>query len=362
MQFDVKKSIEVLLLVAVLVLGFVLFTSQFSQFDIEGTTLALDVRIESFRDWQLTYCDTCYVNPPWSQIILLPLGALSFQAAWGAIGYMTLLVLLLAAPKFPHMPKLLLSVFLTVFSYLSLRTISDGNPETLVTLGTLFVIWGYEKRHALLVALGVLIVTYKPQSAVLLVLVLGIYMLQTWPTKQWLRAAIYVLALVIPTLLWIGQEWIYVIQNLSTQSSIMDSSLLAATIRADWPMWTTWVGRGAVVVLTLAYALWAKPYMTREKAGMLIAAGLIVAPYAAGNSALSIYAVGIVVMVFKQQTRWVGLILLILANALYITLGQDNWLLNYSAYYWTGFFILSWLLLGWGAYQQDKLLPKTRQL
>jgi hypothetical protein len=110
--------------------------------------------------------------------------------------------------------------------------------------------------------------------------------------------------------------------------------------------------RGVLIAVSLGVAYFTRWTLSREKAGMLIAASLLIAPYAAGNSALSIYAVGVLPLFFTR--RWLGVFLVVLTNALYLMLGQNEWMFRYSAYYWTGYFFVAWLVLGWVVWQTER--------
>jgi hypothetical protein len=354
-----SRSVQILLIFSVIIMGFVAFLSFFSRLNIDDTTLGIDVEVGVFRGWTIDYEATDrnrIMNPPWSLLFLVPYGAMSFRTAWALMAYLTMLSLIISVPRLRKLGFSTLSLLLVVLSLPALRVIVDGNPEYMVTAGALFTVWGYHQKYPWLVALGVLMVSYKPQSSILLIFVLGVSMLRTWPVRSWIQSLIGVLMVVVPTLLWKGSDWWANVQASETQGSIVDSALRTSLARTGmFPNWVGWILSVIIVLVTLWVCLRTRPDITRERAGMLIAAMLLVSPYAAGNSAMSIYAVGAIPL-FVKSWRW-GLPLIVGANALYIMFltGQTEWLFNYSAYYWTGFFLLSWIILGVYVYQHERL-------
>lgn len=103
------------------------------------------------------------------------------------------------------------------------------------------------------------------------------------------------------------------------------------TFRASW---------GLLLAATL-YVVWAdRPTIEREKAGMLIAASLLLSPYAAGNSLLTVLAVGIIPLL--QSRPAAGAILVALADLPYLFLPAHDIQFRWSIYYWTAMLIVTW--------------------
>ncbi len=76
---------------------------------------------------------------------------------------------------------------------------------------------------------------------------------------------------------------------------------------------------------------------------MLIAGSLLIAPYAAGNSVLSVLAIGLIPLL--QANRLLGGILIVLVNLPY--LWSSDLLYNFQAYYWTVVIFITWAFLAW---------------
>jgi hypothetical protein len=118
-------------------------------------------------------------------------------------------------------------------------------------------------------------------------------------------------------------------------------SLIAVLTRlgfASWMIGLVWI---IVLVVTLYVSLTSQPVMGREKAGMLIAASLSLAPYSVGNSFLTVLAIGIIPLF--QKRPWPGLLLILLADLPLLFPPQ-------IAYNWGANYIEFLLLLTWGVF------------
>ncbi|MFW5772768.1 MAG: glycosyltransferase 87 family protein, partial [Phototrophicaceae bacterium] len=272
---------------------FVLF---FRSLPIEGTSLGIDRIFWAFDGGDIFYQGHDGLrNPPWSVLILIPTGFMDDRTAWGLLVFFTLAVQITSVPHTAHRWRYWLATLLVVVSFPSLRNIADANLEGLIVAGGVLAVAGYRLRHPWILAAGILLVTAKPQASILLVLVLGVYVLQTWPRRLWLKTGVLVLAVVIPTLIWRGQEWLAAVRGTYQAGSIIDVSLSAALDRIGGvPVWLIVAVQIAFALATLVIAWRADRSLSREKAGMLVAAGLLLAPYAAGNSVVSVLAIGMI--------------------------------------------------------------------
>lgn len=318
--------------------GFALF---FDQLPIEGTSLAID--------WQdiypglagfVQYGISKMRNPPWSLAILLPLRHLSVQASWGVWNFVSLVVLLLSVPRPPQRIRFWLSALLLIVSYPALRLLADGNLDPMTIAGALLCVIGYQQRHTLGLAAGILLVSTKPQASVLLLVALGVYILQTWPPRAWLRLGAILAVVVIPALVWRGPAWIEAVFSIQERGSLMDVSLWAALTRAALPVALRVALWLAVLGLTLGVAWQTGRRFSRYKAAMLIAASLLIAPYAAGNTVLVVMAVGVIPL-FQARPGW-GLLLIALFDLPFL-IPPEALLVSF------GYYSTLLLLLLWGA-------------
>jgi hypothetical protein len=166
-----------------------------------------------------------------------------------------------------------------------------------------------------------------------------------------------VLALVVgPCLLWFGPAWISGMAAIAERGSIMDVSLGAALNRLGLPLISVGLGWMFLAGATLALARFTRPDLSREKAAILIAASLLLSPYAAGNSYLTVVAVGVLPLFFARP--WLGGLLLALTSLPYFA--NRDLLFYGQAYYWTALLLLTWAGLAWRVWRESTApLPST---
>jgi hypothetical protein len=329
-----------------LVIAGALFVVFFEHLPIEGTSLAIDwqglwgaiaggeIRYESSRGFRI---------PPWDALLILPLGFLSMRASWGLIAFITLLVLVVSVPR--SRPRWLywLAILLLVTSFPALRHSADGNFEALVIGGILLIVHGYTRQQPYLLAGGILLAVAKPQEVVLLVVVLAIYVLQTFPRQKLFRVAGALAVIVIPLMIWRGGEWLTAMLTIAQRGSIMDVSLAASLSRTE--MFSPIVVNGLWLLFlgaTLVISWKSDRTFSRDKAAMLVAASLLISPYAAGNSVLTVLAVGIIPL-FLQRPLLAGLLILLFDNLYF----WNADMLYHGSYYWTAILLLCWGLFAW---------------
>jgi hypothetical protein len=264
--------------------------------------------------------------------------------------YFTLVVLIVSVPPTRQKWLYWLSIFLLITAFPTLRNIADANLEGLVIAGGVLLVAGYQRRNPYIVAAGVLLTTAKPQASILLILVAGIYILQTWSVREWMKAAIAVLVVVIPTFIWRGEDWLAAMQGTYQAGSVIDVSLSAALERADFaPIFAIYAAQGFVLVVTLLTAWFSQRTLSREKAGMLIACGLLLAPYAAGNSVGNVLAVGVIPLLIVSPATGIALIALMDFPFLWST----ETLVKYQSYWWTFILVLTWASINWRLYRNE---------
>ncbi|MBN8620015.1 MAG: hypothetical protein J0L63_13990 [Anaerolineae bacterium] len=354
------QMIQAGLLLLAVTASAVMLVSFFDRIPIEGTSLALDWKglWQAMRGGIITYQNELgFRIPPWTALLVAPLGFLSMQASWGLMAFITIMVLLISVPRVRSKGLYLVSIFLLILSYPSLRHTADGNFEAIIISGALLTIYGYQKEKVLPFAIGILLIVSKPQESSFVIAALGIYALVSQKRRFWLYSALVVLAVSLPFLLVWGKDWITTMLAISERGSIMDMSLMAALNR------TGFIPPPLVLVIWLLftcanlYIVWvSRPRLSREKVGMLIGASLLIAPYAAGNSMVTVLAIGIIPLF--QARRYSGLLLILLINTQFF-LSRD-FLFQWGAYYATTILLLSWGFLAWRVMSgQDEPLRKT---
>lgn len=324
----------------------------FEQLPIEGTSLGIDW----FRAWnglqggKMLYSDSTGLRiAPWTLPVVVPLGYLSFRSSWGVLVLGTLAVLILSVPRTGKRWLHWLSILLLITSFPAMRHAVDGNFEALTIGGVLLIVAGFRQGVPWLLAAGLLLGSAKPQETWILLAVVGWYLLRSWPPGKIARLALIVGPIVLLGLLLAGSIWIGGMGAIVERGSIMDVSLMAATTRAGFGQAGTIVCWAGLLGASGFFSLSGKPVLNREKAAMLMCTSQLLAPYTAGNSYLSILAVGVIP--FFQSNRLLGTVLLILTNVMYL-FPRDiaYW---WSAYYTTGLLLVIWAILGWTTYRTE---------
>jgi hypothetical protein len=346
-----------LLIVSAIVVSF------FERFPIEGTSLAIDWKslYGGIQGGRVSY-ETGLRAAPWVIPFIYPLGFLSLRASWGMLTLITLGILLISVPRTRKRWLYFGSIFLLIVSVPNLRHTADGNFEGLIIAGVLLLLGGLHKRNPVLVAFGVVLASTKPQETWLFLAAAAFEMLRTWtrlpdfPRKIGTVAGIAAL-IVLPCLLLFGGEWLREMVGIPERGSIMDASLAAASARAAIPApigIAAWIG----ILAATAFVTVRTPGLSREKAGMLIAASLILAPYAAGNSYLTILAIGVIPLF--QARPLIGFGVAMLANVTLFL--PDSLEFSYGATYMTFVFFITWAVLAFATsnflYNPHKKMPK----
>ncbi|MBN1439126.1 MAG: DUF2029 domain-containing protein [Anaerolineales bacterium] len=312
----------------------------------EGTTLALDwISIRAgLEDWDLAYAvENGLRYPPWSAALLLPLAQIPMGAGWGVIAFLTLAVLSLCLPGGTRPGRTrILAIFALALSYPALRTIADGNIEFLVLAGLVILERGLIGKKPVLAGVGLLLAATKVQETWILILALPLLAGKEWFPRRGAGALGTAAAVGLPAMAWRGREWLLSIVTSPFRGSIMDSSLLATAQRLigiPWAACLIWCGMAAATVFVCARHLRG---FSREAFGFLLAASLLLAPYAAGNNVLIVYALGVVPMLVLRRGE--GILLAALVNLPFLLIPFRE--LNYqcSASYWTLVLLLAWLL------------------
>jgi hypothetical protein len=353
-----KQFAERVVAVILLLVASGLLVRFFEGLPIEGTSLAIDWRglWLGIRGGTLRY-GTGLRNPPWSLLPVLPLGFLSFRASWGLLTLATLGTLVASVPRTSSHKIRWLSVFLLITSYPALRHVADGNLEGLVIAGILLVEYGYHAVSPWALAAGTLLATAKIQETWFLMAALAIYTIRTWSPRRWAASSLVVAIVVVPCMLWLGRDWLIAVIDMPQRGSIMDSSLSTTLSRLGLPFWvlvSLWAG---VLVATLYVVLTGHWSVSREKAGLLISASLLLSPYSAGNSFLTVLAIGIIPL--SQSRPLIGMILIALANLPYFTLAAPDVWFWWSATYWTALLVLTWIVFAWQLYRLESRRDKS---
>jgi hypothetical protein len=359
---SMNKSISSWLLAGVLlIITAIVFVHLFNRLPIEEFGFGLDWKGLWFGlKGGLPRYGSGLRNPPWSIVPVLPLGLLSYRSSWGILILMTLVAEIVSVPrKIQKTLRILLTVLL-VISYPSIRTMADGNFEVLTIAGVLTLLYALRKQNAWLLSIGILVASVKPQTTWLLFVALPFYLIDKWPRKKIIQASIVTFIIVAIFLLAYGVDWFASMIGNEQRGSIMDISLLAALTRLQLSPIVIGCIWGVIFGLSLYIIYSSRHSIDRTKAGFLMSASLLLSPYAAGNSMLSLFTVGVIPLYIGD--RMSAGALSIAFNLPYLFIHENPIWFSYGAYYTTLVLLLSWIVFSWKvrAHSRDTLV-KSRQ-
>lgn len=290
--------------------------------------------------------------PPWSIPFFIPLTALPFNIGWAIIMALTTLSLVLVVPRFPKRVQQV-GLLLLFTSYPVIRNYADANLEAYVVLGLLLAFYAFEKENPYLLAFSVLIATIKPQNVVLLMPVLGWYMWQRFSRRNFFIFAGIVGTIFFGSLIIWGRPW-----YTSLTTTPTGISLSATLAGMGIPTYFALILQIAVALITLLVVLRGKKEISLLKAGLLIAASIIIPPYTNLTSFVSLLAFGGIALL--QKRFWLGVLVFLLANAPYLyRLSLVSSDLD-SPLYITSVMVISWLILLVVYIQEEFSRPKEK--
>lgn len=353
-KFAATLNAEIIIASSLGVLALLLVTWMFQQIPIEGTSLAIDWQglWAGLKDGHLKYGSGMF-NPPWAMLLILPIGFLPMRIGWGLITFMTLAVLIVSVPVLPQRRLRLLAIFLLCTSYPTLRHFADGNFEGLIIAGILLILYSFSKHSSGALILGVILATAKFQETWLFILVMAYYLVRTWPPQKWRVASGIIFIIVGGSLIWKGAEWWQASSAMPFRGSVIDVTILAAVNRLHWPIGFGIVVWALVLANTIMIVLVTPPTLSRVKTGLLIAASMLVGPYAAGNSFLTVLAIGLIPIFLTRPI--IGTLLLVLTNLPFLF--SKDIAFNYSAYYWTAMLLLTYTVCALIVWRTERLTP-----
>ena len=337
---------NILIFLASILIVLVIFAFFFGQIDTQNNTFAIDWKnfYPSLQGGDIKYLSKDGVLfPPWALITLLPLGFLPVQISWGVMAGISTIILLFSVPQIKGKALYWISCLLVLASYPSFRNMADGNVEGVVIGGVLLILYGYQSKNLMATIAGVILATIKFQEIGLFLLAWGLFILFTWRPYTYLKIFIPLLIIVGISLLWRGETWFAVLIGAGQKyaDSVVNITLSAVSHRIGLPpvlflcIWVT------ILIITVAIVWKIRPTFSREIIGMLIASSLLLSPYAATNSVLTVLAIGVIPLF--QSSPLIGGILILLFDI--PLLFSADALYNFQATYWTSLLFITWLIL-----------------
>ncbi|MGB7340641.1 MAG: glycosyltransferase 87 family protein [Phototrophicaceae bacterium] len=339
-----------------IVMTFLPFVLAINIVDLDNNAIAFDWRqsfhgaiwLENFG-WGIRRFQT----PPWSVMFLLPFTALSFGLGWAAMMYVTTIALVLAVPRRPSRNKWLVGTLLLLTAHPVLRNFADVNLEGFLIAGVLISLYAFHEKKPYILALGILIAGLKPQGVFLVFIIMGLYMLRTFHWRDIGKVvAVCGCVFIVTMLLW-GQVWL-------ESLTLLPAGISLSASLADLGLSTIGISiiRAIVVLVSLIVAYRGEPTLDRAKVGLLIAASVLVAPYANGLSLVTSLAFGGIAIFMSRP--WLGIFVFLIYNLPYVqALGVNSFTIEDSLYYMIIQLIL-WSILLVDVYRDNQPTKRER--
>lgn len=347
-------ALSALLMIA----GAALFGFAFQQMPDEMLTFAIDWHsgqiynaVQGFTvDYTLP--NITLHHPPWTMPPVMVLGLLTEKASWGVLIFLYIVIMGMSIPRGMGTPITLLTLFVLVTHYWTVRVWVDGNLEILAMSGLLLLLVGYPRHSITLVAAGVLLASAKPQLGLLPVFFVGIGMLRTWDWRRWGTVALIVLTAMIAGYLWKGAEWRGAFYP--GNPGWVGFGIMRTTIPTPFAA----LIMGSVGISTLWLGVRHESPLTRERLALYALTSMLVAPYSSNVSIMTIFV--LIVPAFIAHRRW-GIALFLVAYLNLPTVLRFAHTLNpdlpseFSRGFWNYQLLVVWgLLYGWVLTQRDQ--------
>lgn len=338
-----------LILVAAILLAFGL-----SLLPVEDSGMAIDWKQfwTATHSFQSNYSSTGLRVPPWTLPLIWVFTIFPFNVSWGLAACATLALLVASVPSAVGKKRWLIGLLVIATSYLTLRQVADGNLEAFVLAGILLLLASLRRKNPWLLAIGILLAATKIQETWLLLIATAVVVAMVWSRRAVIRALLITFAFSLPFLFWKGGEWINEIVTSPYPGTIVDSSLGATLARLAAPNYLYWILWLAIAATTLYVLVHRGPRIERMEAGLLIAASLLLAPYAAGNSALVPLAIGVIPLL--QRRVFLGLGLVVLYDLPYLALTRPDLRATSESNYWTFVLLVTWIALAFVLYRSER--------
>ncbi|MDW8325886.1 MAG: hypothetical protein RMK99_04905 [Anaerolineales bacterium] len=354
----------VLLVIAV---GLFLWAAQFLPLDDVG--YGADWRNVFWGAWQsgsLKYSPGLN-NPPWTMWLVWPFALLPFRISWALWTLLTVVVLVLSVPPCRDGRANIWLTLALLLSFWTIRLLVEGNLAALVVGGVLLIMNGLRHPNPWALVFGILLATAKVQESWLLLLMLVWQLLKSWPIQRLLMVGAGVAGLILPSMLVSGSDWLA--SAFGAEGSFL-SHAARTTGNAGWlgiarwaeisPFWT-WFVWLAMLATTVWLGQLGKPTLSREKAGFLIAASMLLSPYTGGASLAVLATLGLVPL--WQRRFWPGLGLWLLSSSPYLSLlfnSRSGWV--WPDWVQLVLIFMTWAALGYDIWQMESRILKSRCL
>lgn len=299
-------------------------------------------------------------NPPWTLWGIWPFALLPFRVSWALWTLLTVAVLIISVPPRQRGRADVWLILALLLSFWTLRLLVEGNLAALVVGGVLLTLNGARRNSIWQVSVGLVLLTAKVQEVWLFFPALAWSLWKAWPIRRLLLAIGGVLALILPSLMVSGSDWL-------TSSFGFNSSFVMHAARTVGNAGWLGVARGAdlppafigfVWLVILAGTFWlgrvCGPALTREKAAFLIVASLLLSPYSSGASLPVLLALGLIPL--WRNHFWLGLVIWLWGNSPYLSLVTGPLAEGVLWPDWVQLIliVLIWAALGWSIWRSER--------
>lgn len=240
--------------------------------------------------FRIHYVDGLYA-PPWTLALLWPLTVWPINISRGFFALAILLAALISVRRHKSYTRWLLALLLLLFSHPVLRQLTELNIEFMPIFGALLLVYALREQSEFAMAGAAFLLSAKIQESWLLAAVLGLRVLYTWPRPKLVRVFAWSGAFTLPLLLWKGAEWLEAMLRFGPKAT--DSSLRSIFSELGvHPLLfgAIWL---AILIITLRSTMRTGGETGRSEIGMLLAAGLLLSPYASNTSVVTPLAIGV---------------------------------------------------------------------
>jgi hypothetical protein len=339
----VREIVAVVAALGVAVTAMIWF---FDRIPIEATSLGWDWRglWQGIAGGRIAYGNATGLRiAPWSVILILPLGFLSFRSSWAIISLVTLAALVLSIPRTRNRWAFIGMGLVLCSSFTSLRHTADGNFEGIVILGALLTLYSLKPENPWALAAGLLLTTTKVQDAWLFAPVALLCAILLWPRRKSIQTLVVLGVVGIISLGLLGRDWVSAVMAIQERGREVDMSLWATLSRLGIP----WAGSALLgMALLLATVVLGRPsaeITSREQAGLLISAALMLSPYSSGNSLLTPLAIGAIALI--PSAPWLGIGLFVMDDVKYFA--SEAMMFRWGPSYATLQTAAIWACLAW---------------
>lgn len=293
------------------------------------------------QGWQLNYDVHGFYNPPWSALLLLPLGGFPLHVGGAVIIVLTLLAMILSIPRDQNRWLYALMLILAICSYRVLRLVADSNFEGMILLGLLLAIIAYKRQWVWAMVFASLLMTIKPQTVLLVLMLLGGYMVVAWPWRTTLKFVMSISVIVLLSMVLCGREWLGSMDDMLYIEFSYNASLWRLDDHLNISPAIPLIIGLVVVLISLVLVIKDHRTLNRYKVGLLICVSALITPYSTGNVLVLLTA--LVLVKLMQDRLWVGVLLFVLMNISWIEPNNTHW--TYSGVVVTALVLVVWLAI-----------------